>query len=141
MAGHNEWWKRAQDELEVGRNLKATGNKLQAYYHAGQAVEFGLKAIYMRRNGHSELPEACKGANWHNLMFIANESGLRPDLTALRANNRSAYENWLTVKDWDSNGRFPGNEPSVKALNDMILAIVAEPNGMMSWLTGIYQKS
>jgi hypothetical protein len=141
MAGHNEWWKRGQEELEVGRKLKATGNKLQAYHHAGQAVEFALKAIYMRKNGHEELPEACKSANWHNLMLIANEAGLRPDLTALRANNRNAYENWLTVKDWDSNGRFPGSEPSVKALNDMILAITAEPDGMMSWLRDCYQKS
>ncbi len=141
MADHNDWWNRAKEELEVGRKLKATGSKLQAYLHAGQAIEFALKAIYMRKKSLAELPDACKGANWHNLMFIANEAGLRPDLTALRASNRGAYENWLTVKDWDSNGRFPGNEPSVKALNDMILAIVAEPDGMMSWLSDLYQKS
>ncbi len=141
MADHNDWWKRAQEELEVARKLRTTGDKLQAYLHAGQAVEFALKAIYMRKNGYEELPDACKGPNWHNLMLIANEAGLRPDLTDLRANNRSAYENWLTVKDWDSNARFPGSEPSVKALNDMILAIVNEPDGMMLWLSGVYQNS
>ena len=45
------------------------------------------------------------------------------------------------AKDWDSNGRFPGSEPSVKGLNDMILAITAEPDGMMSWLRDRYQNS
>ena len=95
----------------------------------------------MRKSSLSELPDSCKGANWHNLTFIANEAGLRPDLATLRANRRAAYENWLTVKDWDSNARFPGSEPSVKALNDTMLAIVDESDGMMRWLSDLYQKS
>jgi len=74
---------------------------LQAYHHAGQAVEFALKAIYIRRKALPELPGNCSGANWHNLTFIANEAGMRQDLADLRR-NRSAYQNWLTVKDWDS---------------------------------------
>ncbi len=95
----------------------------------------------MRKNALPELPDDCKGAHWHNLTFIANEAGLRPDLAGLRANRRTAYENWLTVKDWDSNARFPGSEPSVKALNDTMLAIVNETDGMMPWLSDLYQKS
>ncbi len=140
MAGHNEWWKRAGQELEVARKLRATGDRLQAYHHAGQAVEFALKAIYIRKNGLSDLPDACKGPTWHNLTFIANEAGLRGELASLKG-DKAAYQNWLTVKDWDSNARFPGSEPSVKALNDLILAVVSEPDGMMLWLDGIYRKN
>jgi hypothetical protein len=140
MAGHAAWWKRAENEVDVARKLRATGDRLQAYHHAGQAVEFALKAIYIRRKALPELPGSCNGANWHNLTFIANEAGMRPDLADLRR-NRSAYQNWLTVKDWDSDGGFPGNEPSVKELNDLILAVVNEPDGIMIWLDGIYQKS
>ena len=140
MAGHAAWWKRAENEVDVARKLRATGDRLQAYHHAGQAVEFALKAIYIRRKALPELPGNCNGANWHNLTFIANEAGMRLDLADLRR-NRSAYQNWLTVKDWDSDGRFPGNEPSVKELNDLILAVVNEPDGIMIWLDGIYQKS
>ncbi|MGH6728173.1 MAG: HEPN domain-containing protein [Pseudolabrys sp.] len=140
MAGHVEWWKRASEEIETAYDLRATGKRLQAYHHAGQAIEFALKAIYIKKNNLTELPATCHGATWHNLTFIANEAGLRPDLHNLRENKRG-YENWLTVKDWDSDGRFPGNEPGVKELNDLMLAVVAEPDGMKAWLDEIYQKN
>ena len=44
------------------------------------------------------------------------------DIQALK-NDRTKFENWLTVREWDSDGRFPGNTPSVKEINDLILAV------------------
>lgn len=141
VAGPKNWWRDAQDELAVARGLKATGSALQAYFHAGQSVEFALKAIYMRRKCLLSWPDECKGATWHSLSRIATYAGLDPDLTLLSKENRPRYVNWLTARDWDSNGRFPGNRPSVRELNDLFLAICHERDGIMEWLEIIFQKS
>jgi hypothetical protein len=113
---------------------------VQAYHHAGQAVEFALKAIYMRRKGFSNLPDTCKGATWHSLPHIADQAGMGADIAALK-DNKNRLENWLTIRGWDSNGRFPGNTPSVKETNDLILAVCNDRDGVMSWLDIIYQNS
>jgi HEPN domain-containing protein len=141
MAGPEAWWQRARDEADVARTLRATGKRVQAYHHAGQAVEFALKAIYLRRKGFNDLPDTCKGATWHSLPHIATNAGMDADIAALKKNNKNVLENWLTVRDWDSNGRFPGNTPSVKEINDLILAVCHDRDGVMSWLDIIYQNS
>lgn len=95
---------------------------MQAYHHAGQGVEFALKAIYMKRKGLSSWPDENNGAIWHSLPHIAEAAGMAADIQALK-NDRTKFENWLTVREWDSDGRFPGNTPSVKEINDLILAV------------------
>lgn len=139
MAGPDSWWQRALEEVESARDLKVTGKRIQAYHHAGQAVEFALKAIFMKRRGHRVLPEDCKGAKWHSLSHIAAYAGLDGDVRALQQ-DRTKYENWLTVRDWDSNARFPGNTPPLKELNDLFLAVCHERDGIMEWLGTIYHS-
>jgi hypothetical protein len=57
------------------------------------------------------------------LPLIAAAAGLNPDLENLKRSNGTAFSNWLTARDWDSNGRFPGNKPPVGELNDLFLAV------------------
>ncbi len=64
--------------VACGKTLKANGHARQAYHNAGQAVEFALKAIYIRRNGLAALPPDCVGAKWHDLALIAARAGLEP---------------------------------------------------------------
>jgi hypothetical protein len=137
MVGSDVWWHDAMEELEAARSLKAMGKKRQAYHHAGQAVEFALKAIYIKRKGLKSLPEDCKGAKWHSLPHIATHAGIDGDVRALHG-ERARYENWLVVRDWNSNARFPGNAPSNRDLNDLFLAVCHEKNGIMVWLRTIY---
>jgi hypothetical protein len=139
--GCDDWWRAACEELDTARKLKPVGKVPQAYHHAGQAVEFALKAIYMKRNGHRELPEECKGAAWHHLPHIVKAARLEPDIAALHKANRARFENWLTVRDWDSNARFPGKKRPLKELNDLHLAVCHERDGIMQWLELIFQKS
>ena len=120
-AGADDWWRTARDELETARALKAVGKVLQAYHHAGQAVEFAIKVIYMRRKGLKELPDECKGANWHNLKFVAERAGLSGDLANLGKKDARLW-NWLTVRDWDSNARFPGKKRPQRELNDLLIS-------------------
>lgn len=108
MAGAtaDEWWRKASGELAQARVLKASGHHDGAYFHAGQAVEFGIKALLLKRNGWATMPDTHKGAHWHDLPSCADAARLKADLNR-RETPRVVRENWLTVKDWRSNARFP----------------------------------
>jgi HEPN domain len=139
-ASADEWWRGAESELASARLLKNEGNGIQAYFHAGQAIEFGLKALYLKRNNLREMPDDRKGANWHDLGKCAEAARLLNDLrqpetsTALKAN-------WLTVRDWKSNARFPDNKVPKQELNDLFVAVCNDRDGVWQWLGTIYQKS
>ena len=113
----------------------------QAYHEAGQAVEFALKAIYIKRKGLKEWPPGFRGSEWHSLVLIAERAGLGFDLTELRRSNKVRFGNWLTARVWDSNARFPGNAPPTRELNDLFLAICHERDGIMLWLESIFQTA
>lgn len=140
-AGPDAWWKRACEQVESARALRRGNHALDAYHHAGQAVEFALKAVFMKRRNHGAMPEECKGAKWHSIPHIASHAGLDGDLAALKARSARIYENWLTVRQWDSNGRFPGNTPSKQDLSGLFLAACHERDGIMAWLETIYQNA
>ena len=127
--------------MASAKTLKHARHARQAYHHAGQAVEYALKAIYMRRKSLREWPPEHKGAPWHDLRLIANHAGLEPDLARLRKDNRSCYQNWLTVRDWKSNARFPGNTPPARELKDLFLAVCHSRDGVMAWLERIFHSS
>ena len=133
------WWRDARAQLETAASLKATGSLHDAYFHAGQAVEFALKAIYMRRKHLVAWPAENKGAGWHDLGRIAGLCGVAPDPNM--PNYKAVYANWLTARDWNSNGRFPDSKPSLREVNDLITAVCNDQAGVMAWLEAIFQKS
>jgi hypothetical protein len=139
-------WQDAQEELMVARLLKGGAKSKecyprQAYHHAGQAVEFALKAIYLRRKTLNEIPSDLKTARGHDLELVAGLAGLKQDLTNLHASRKICYLNWLTVREWDSNARFPGNRRKIQEMNDLYSAIAHKPDGIMLWLEKLYQTS
>jgi HEPN domain-containing protein len=140
-AGHATWFDSARSELAAAKLLKNSGkNGQQAYHHAGQAIEFLLKAIYLKRKNHKELPEACKNARWHSLSLVADEAGLKGDIERIRKTKRKVHQNWLTVRDWQSNGRFPGNRPPTQELNDLFVAVCNDGDGVWQWLEAVYHQ-
>jgi hypothetical protein len=79
----------AREELAAANTLKKSGrNGLQAYHNAGQAIEFLLKAIYLKRKNLKELPDTCKGARWHSLPLVADEAGLKGDIEIIKKTNQ-----------------------------------------------------
>lgn len=136
MAGPDDWWREAEAELERARKLSATGDDQGAYAHAGQAIEFALKAVYMRKNALAKWPDDKKGANWHNLQLIAEAAGVKPDART----EKEVLANWLTARDWSSNARFPGQKVPRAELRDLMVAVSNEQNGVMGWLRNIFQK-
>lgn len=140
-AGPDEWWRVAENEARIARGLHATGDLQQCYHHAGQALEFALKAIYMLRNQHRALPDECRGARWHSLEFIASKAGISGELGDLRS-SRQRYAYWLTVRDWDSNRRFPDAKKVSKIeCRDFMIAAFSPTGGIFQWLEIIYQKN
>ncbi len=140
MAGPNAWWNDAQEWLRSAQTQKKAGQVKPAYFSAGFAVETALKAIYMKRKGLADWPPDLKGAPWHDLRRVAEAAGLAGDLAQLQRTSKARYTSWLTVRDWKSEARFPGNAPRQKDLNDLFLAVCHERDGIMEWLRGIYQS-
>ena len=66
-----------------------------------------LKAIRMKREGLSSWPATDKGGPWHRLQFIADRCMVLVSLKAEAAKGTALGANWLTVRDWDHQRRFP----------------------------------
>jgi HEPN domain-containing protein len=60
------WWRQAQADLETGRQTRDTGTHYAASWFAQQAVEKGLKALYIERQG-SLAPRT------HDLEFLGRQ--------------------------------------------------------------------
>ncbi|MFG1187611.1 HEPN domain-containing protein [Xanthobacter aminoxidans] len=138
-ASADEWWRRAESELESAKILKISGKAAEAYFHAGQAIEFGLKALYLKRNNLSEMPADHKGANWHNLAMCATAARLHVDLKQPGV-SRDLRAAWLTVRDWKSNARFPDMKVPKQEINDLFVAVCNDRDGVWQWLRRIYQS-
>lgn len=139
-AGATEWYKEALSELESAKILKDRGKVKDAYFLCGQAVEFLLKAIYLKRNNLSEMPPDHKGARWHDLSACAEAARLGADLNQ-KSTSLALRANWLTVRDWKSNARFPGERVPARELNDLFVAVCNPADGVWQWLITLYGKN
>jgi HEPN domain-containing protein len=146
-ATHDIWWQDAQEELEVARLLRGGGTKRtpafprQAYHHAGQAVEFALKSIYLKRKTLIGIPDDLMGRAGHDLEFLAERAALGPEIKQLQGTRKVLLANWLTARAWRSNARFPGDRESIKNMQELVSAVTHKPDGVMLWLESIFQKS
>lgn len=139
-AGPDDWWRQSKSNLETARILKAAGKGNEAYFHAGQSVEFLLKAIFLKRNNHLSMPDDHKGAHWHDLQKCFEAAKIKSDLNQLQT-SKALKVNWLTVRDWKSNARFPDLKVSKQELNDLFVAVCNDVDGVWLWLEAIYLKS
>jgi len=68
------------------------------------------------------------------------EANISVEYGGLKADNK-LYANWLTVKDWDSNARFPGRPLPKEEVTDLMVAAFNPTKGVYWWLESIFQKS
>jgi HEPN domain-containing protein len=137
QATADDWYRSSKSELESARVLKSAGKANEAYFHAGQSVEFILKALFLKRNNLKFMPDTHKGAHWHDLQSCAEASRLKADLNQ-KDTSRSLKANWLTVRDWKSNGRFPDMKVPKQELNDLFVAVCNDADGVWQWLEKLY---
>ena len=126
--------------MEQARVLRDAGLNDGAYFHAGQAIEFGLKALYLKRHGLSSMPDDHKGARWHDLNACAEAARLRSDLNQ-KGTSGALRANWLTVRDWRSNARFPDMRVSRKEMVELFAAVCDGRDGVWRWLEIIYRNA
>jgi hypothetical protein len=122
--------------------LKATGDFCAgqndwrgAYRNYGSAVEYLLKAIYLRNTQQKAMPRHLQTAASHDLSFMAGHAGLAQAIKSLTG-ARQGY--WLTVRDWDQGRRYPNEPFPAKDGKDLKLALFNPTNGVWSWLLNVY---
>ncbi len=120
--------------------LRAAGKTTEAYFHAGQSIEFLLKALYLKRSGFSRWPDDHRGARWHDLKVCAAAARLEVDLNRPET-SKSLKANWLTVRDWKSHARFPDMKVPKPELNDLFIAVCDDADGVWIWLDAICRRA
>jgi HEPN domain-containing protein len=136
----DEWWAYAKEEKDTAAVLMAAARWRACYHHAGQSLEFALKALYLRRNSLALMSEQARGAKWHQLEVIAEHAKLEVEIGGLKT-DRIRYANWLTARDWNSNARFPGAKTSKAEALDLMSAAFNPSKGIFPWLEKIYLRS
>ena len=132
-----EWRQRAERWLEDAKILLDNHRWSAAYYIAGYAVEFGLKACILARLGGSpevifESQNSGKDCWTHNPNALLKQAGLKGLLDADMTANPALGNNWLTVRDWIETARY--EDSSEVVANELYSAITDTPNGVMQWI-------
>jgi hypothetical protein len=99
-----------------------------------------MKAIRMKREGLHAWPDGDKGAKWHDPQFLAERCSIEPDLRKEMAQSTSFSANWLVVRDWFHESRYPGYALSQREARDMLTAVASPTDGLMPWLLRLYRN-
>ena len=142
IAHAQSWYDSAERELKTAQHLRSQGmDWSNVYWHAGFAVEHMLKAIRTKRDCLEKWPNADKGRAWHQIEYIASRAGVDDERVEMAKSNVSFEANWLTVKDWDQQKRYPGSAPSKAEARDMLTSVANPTSGVMKWLRQVYLNS
>lgn len=105
-----------------------------AYYLAGYAVEFGLKACISRSFKRYAFPDpkVTKDMFTHNLNELVRQANLQVQLAAdMKADGTFAVQ-WALAKDWNESSRYTiWREKDARELYD---AITMRGHGVLRWV-------
>jgi HEPN domain-containing protein len=98
----------ATGKLDDARLLLRRGRHASAYYLAGYAVEFALKAAIARQIEQHVLPDPgfIREVYQHNLDRLVGLARLRPELDNARRASARLNANWAIVSDWNVESRY-----------------------------------
>jgi hypothetical protein len=133
-----QWQQLAERRLLDAKVLLDARRWDAAYYVAGYAVEFALKACILKRLGaapelifeekNRRFSENC----WtHGIEELVKLADLKDARDADADANPSLGRNWLVVKDWGEKSRYQ-TTPHQKA-KKLYNAIADEADGVMQW--------
>ena len=104
-----------------------------AYYLAGYAVEFGLKACIAKFTKRHDFPDKNRvnDSYVHDLAKLINVAGLRPE--HIKAMRDLEFElRWKIVLKWNEASRYKDN--SQEDARELIEAIEDRRYGVLPWL-------
>lgn len=110
------------------------------YWHAGFSVEHMLKAVLLLRQGLEEWPQGWRSGQWHRLDHVASQAGLGSAIQSMIGSGSALGANWLTVRDWDHQKRYPPMVVSEAEAKDLLLAVANPTRGIMKWLQDVYRS-
>jgi hypothetical protein len=131
---YDTWFAEAEKCIKRGDYCASQSDWRGAYGSYGTAVEFALKAIYLRNHQIKEMPAHLHTAASHDLSYMATLAGLDQAIQTLPKHLR---RNWAVVRDWDQRRRYPNEPFPARDGKDLRKALLDKPNGVWQWLRNI----
>jgi hypothetical protein len=102
-----------------------------AFYLAGYAVEFGLKAILTRDLTPYGMPDkrGVSDAWIHDLQTLAKDAGVADVIAA----DPNVGPSWLAAKGWTEASRY--RVVTQQEAEDLVFAVTDPTSGVLPWLT------
>lgn len=124
----------ARSKLGDARFLLRHSRDFSAYYLAGYAIEFALKAVIARQMEHHVLPDPkfIREVYHHDLDKLVGLSRLRPALDSDRKSNARLNANWAIVSDWKVESRYELID-RVRS-RAMVKAVGGPSTGIFQWV-------
>lgn len=126
--------KLAEIRLEDAILLLREGRASSAYYLAGYALEFALKACISKQMQSAVIPDKnfIKDIYTHNLGTLLGLAGLNTQFTADSKINPKLAANWAKVTQWNGESRYEFWDPLSAA---GLLEAISDPNnGVFQWV-------
>lgn len=134
----DRWYQSALSEKSQGDFCANRSDWRGAYARYGTAVEYLIKAIYLRNHQRIEFSGDMKSAASHDLGWIADKAGLGGEIGSFTGSQRSF---WLVVRDWDQTRRYPTEPFPAKEGRDFKIALLHPTYGIWQWLLSNYQTN
>ena len=126
-----EFMRLADARLAEASHLLSGGFYDGAFYLAGYAVEFGLKAVFCNRLNAFELPDpSIKDVFIHDLSKLLKQCDLTTD--EMRRDNPRTVPYWNLTIRWNEAARYKAWGPS--DANDILIAVGHPTDGVLEWL-------
>ena len=123
----------ALSRLADARLLLRRRRDSSAYYLAGYAVEFALKAVIAYRIERHVLPEGFfREVYHHDLERLVGVAKLRAELDAARRANARFDRNWAVASEWSVESRYELIDHRRSTL--MVRAVGAPSAGVLPWV-------
>lgn len=124
----------AEERVRDADALLNAGQWSGAYYLAGYAVEFGLKARIAKLTNQYDFPdkEFARQCFTHEIEALVKLGGLVLQRDADKALNPILGTQWQLVKDWDEEARYQAWTES--QARKLFLAVADPKNGVLPWI-------
>jgi HEPN domain-containing protein len=135
LAGSGDFRQLSRARLREARCLLDASEWAGAYYIAGYAVEFALKAVITKNFMRYTMPDAVliKNSYTHDLPRLLQLAELDGELARDERADVDFGLNWAVVKDWNESSRYTSwNETEAR---DLYTAITQRVHGVHRWLS------
>ncbi len=110
------------------------GRWANAYYLAGYAVEFALKACAARQFSAEAIPDRkfVISLHTHQISELVGLAGLRSDLRVKQDEDSTFAANWGIAAEWSPETRYDATDKS--SAHYLIHAISEPHHGVLGWI-------